>query len=66
MEKHLKKKAEIEQNIDDLKRTRLEIIDKKKTVNKKITFFELEEYQKFDPSINERQFFLDTIKIIAY
>jgi hypothetical protein len=66
MEKHLKKKAEIEQDIEDLKRKLLEIIDKKKTVNKKISFSELEEYQKFDSSLNERKFFLDTIKIIAY
>jgi hypothetical protein len=33
---------------------------------KKIPFGELDENQKFDTSINERKFFLDTIKVIAY
>jgi hypothetical protein len=39
---------------------------KKHPVGEKITFSQLDENQKFDSSLNERKFFMDTIKIIAY
>jgi len=44
----------------------LEIIQKKKNTKKKIPFGDLDDNQKFETSVNERKFFLDTIKIIAY
>jgi hypothetical protein len=43
-----------------------DIIEKKKSVDKKITFNKLDENQRFDTSLNDKKFFLDTIKIIAY
>ncbi|MDR0573666.1 MAG: hypothetical protein LBG96_06480 [Tannerella sp.] len=43
-----------------------EIIGKKSQTGKKITFGEAFENQKFLTCVNERKFFLDAIKIIAY
>lgn len=64
--KLLNKKSEIKQNIEIIEKKREDIIEKKKTVDKKISLGNLAENQKFDTSLNERKFFLDTIKIIAY
>jgi len=38
----------------------------KKDTKKKIPFNDLSDHQMFDASLNERKFFLDTIKVIAY
>jgi hypothetical protein len=66
MDKHIQKKAEIKQNIEELQQKKDDIIEKKKSVDKKITFNKLDENQRFDTSLNDKKFFLDTIKIIAY
>jgi hypothetical protein len=66
MNKHIKKKAEIQQNIEALQKKKEDIIEKKKNTSKKITFNELDVNKKFDSSLNDRKFFPDTIKIIAY
>jgi hypothetical protein len=66
MNKYLQKKAECQQKIKDLENDRLTVIEKKKSVDKKILFKELNDNQKFNTSLNERKFFLDTLKIIAY
>jgi hypothetical protein len=42
------------------------LLRKKKATDKKILFKDLNENQKLSTSVNERKFFLDTIKIIAY
>jgi hypothetical protein len=66
MNKYLQKKAEYQQKIKDLENDRVAVIGKKKSVDKKIPFKELNDNQKFNTSLNERKFFLDTLKIIAY
>lgn len=66
MEKHIKKKANIKEDIDALEKRREDTIEMKKTVGKKIFFKSAFENQQFITSVNERKFFLDTIKIIAY
>ena len=66
MDKHIKKKATIQQNIEELQKKKEDIIEKKKATEKKITFNQLDENQKFDSSLNDKKFFMDTIKIIAY
>ena len=66
MDKHIKKKAAIQQNIEELQKKKEDIIEKKKAAEKKITFNQLDENQKFDSSLNDKKFFMDTIKIIAY
>ena len=60
------KKNDMQLEIEDLEKERISIIDEKKTVDKRILFSDLDENQKFDTSLNERKFFLDTIKIVAY
>jgi hypothetical protein len=66
MEAYIQKKTDKQQQIEDLEKKRQEIIQKKKNMDRKIMFKELDENQKFDTSLNERKFFLDTIKIVAY
>jgi len=66
IERYTKKKSDMQLKIEDLEKQRASIIEKKKTVEKKILFKDLDENQKFNTSVNERKFFLDTIKIIAY
>ena len=66
MERFVKKKTDKKTEIEDLEKEKIEIIQKKKKTKKKIPFSDLDENQKFDTSVNERKFFLDTIKIIAY
>jgi hypothetical protein len=68
MNKHINKKAEIKQNIEELVQKKKEIIEKKKTTNKKITFDKLNENQKFDTSLNDKHRFscrfADPIKLL--
>ena len=66
IERYAKKKSDMQLEIEDLEMQRTAIIAKKNVTDKKILFKDLDENQKFDSSINERKFFLDTIKIIAY
>jgi hypothetical protein len=64
--KLINQKAEIKQNIEIMEKKRKDIIEKKKSVDKKIPIGNLDKNQQFDSSLNERKFFMDTIKIIAY
>jgi hypothetical protein len=66
MERFIKNKSEKKMEIDYLEKEKKEIMQKKKDTKKKIPFTQLDDNQKFDTSVNERKFFLDTIKIIAY
>ena len=66
IERYAKKKSDLQMEIEDLEKQRAAIIAQKKATDKKILFKDLDENQKFTTSINERKFFLDTIKIIAY
>ena len=66
IQRYIKKKNDIQLEIEDLEKQRTTIIEVKKKTQKKILFKDLDENQKFDTSVNERKFFLDTIKIIAY
>ena len=66
IERFTQKKSDMQLEIEDLDIKRSAIIAKKKTIEKKILFENLDENQKFNTSVNERKFFLDTIKIIAY
>ena len=66
IERYAEKKSNIQMEIEDLEKQRTTVIEKKKVTEKKIVFKELDENQKFNTSVNERKFFLDTIKIIAY
>ena len=66
IDRYAKKKSDMQLEIEDLEKQRTTIIEKKKTVERKILFKDLDENQKFNTSVNERKFFLDTIKIIAY
>jgi hypothetical protein len=66
MEKHIRKKAAIKQEIEALQEKRADIIARKKVTDKKIIFGEVYENKVLKTAINERKFFLDTIKIIAY
>jgi hypothetical protein len=66
IERYTKKKSDMQLEIEDLEKQRTTIIEKKNAIEKKILFKDLDENQKFNTSVNERKFFLDTIKIIAY
>ena len=66
IERYAKKKSDMQLEIEDLEKQRASIIEKKKTVEKKILFKDLDENQKFTTTVNERKLFPDTIKIIAY
>lgn len=66
IERYAKKKNDMQFEIEDLEKKRTGIIEEKNAVKKKILFKDLDENQKFNSSVNERKFFLDTIKIIAY
>jgi hypothetical protein len=66
MEKHIREKATIKQEIDSLQNKQAGIKAQKKAIPKKITFAEAYENKAFETSVNEQKFFLDTIKIIAY
>ena len=66
IKRYAKKKSDLQLEIEDFEKQRTAIIAKKNAVEKNILFKDLDEKQKFNTSINERKFFLDTIKIIAY
>ena len=66
MERFTKKKSDKKTEIEDLEKEKMEIIQKKKNTSQKIPFADLDDNQKFDTSVNERKFFLDIIKVIAY
>jgi hypothetical protein len=66
MERFMKKKSDKKTEIEDLEKQKTEIIQKKKNTKKHILFSDLDENQKFDSSINERKYFLDIIKVIAW
>jgi hypothetical protein len=66
IERYTRKKSDMQMEIEDLKLKRAVIIEKKKSTEKKILFKDLDDNQKFNTSVNERKFFLDAIKIIAY
>jgi hypothetical protein len=66
IQRYTKKKSDMQLEIEDLEKKRNTIIEKKNTIEKKILFKDLDENQKFSSAVNERKFFLDTIKIIAY
>ena len=66
IQRYTKKKSDLKLEIEELEIQRTKIIEKKKKTQKKILFKDLDENQKFSTSVNERKFFLDTIKIIAY
>ena len=60
------KKAAIYEEIKDLEAQIITIKDKKKDVDRKITFGSLPETEKFSNAINVRKQFMDNIKMIAY
>ena len=66
IERYIKKKSELQFEIENFEKQRMAIAEQKNGVEKKILFKDLDENQKFQTSVNERKFFLDTIKIIAY
>jgi len=66
MEQFMNKKSDKKNEIDDLEKQKEAIIQLKKNTQKKILFSDLNEDQQFDTSVNERKFFLDIIKIIAF
>jgi hypothetical protein len=66
IEKYAKKKSDMQLAIEDLEKKRTEIIEKKKQVEQKILFKDLDENLQFKTALNDRKFFLDTIKIIAF
>jgi len=66
IQRYTRKKNDIQLEIESLEKQRTTIIEKKKKTEKKILFKDLDENQKFSSSVNERKFFLDAIKIIAY
>jgi len=66
MERFTKKKTDKMMEIEYLEKEKMELIQKKKNIPKKIPFGDLDDNQKFDTSVNERKFFLDTLKVIAY
>jgi hypothetical protein len=66
IERYTKKKSDMQLEIEDLEKQRTAVIEQKNAVNRKMLFRDLDENQKFDTSVNERKFFLDAIKIIAY
>ena len=66
MERFMKKKNDKKMEIEDLEKEKMKIIQKKKNTQKNIPFGDLDANQQFDTSVNERKFFIDTLKIIAY
>jgi len=62
----IKKKTDLMEEIEQLKNEISVIKEKKILVERKITFSQLPENEKFTNAINERKHFLDTIKMIAY
>jgi len=63
---YIKKKTDLKEEIEHFEKEVAEIKEKKTSVDKKITYAQLPENEKFTNAINERKYFLDTIKMIAY
>ena len=66
MEKYLIQKEELKTEIEQREKEIEQIKEKKKSTPRKITYSELPEHEKFNNVINERKYFLDTIKLITY
>ena len=66
MEKYLLIKAELKEDIEQKEKEIEQIKAQKKDIPRKITFAELPDNKTFDNVINQRKYFLDTIKLIAY
>lgn len=66
MEKYLTQKALILEDIEQLENQIQNVKTKKSGTDRKITFSQLPDNEKFDNAINVRKHFMDTIKIIAY
>lgn len=66
MKKYLVKKATILEEIEQLNNQILIVKNQKKNIERKITFAQLPESEKFSNVINVRKNFMDTIKIISY
>lgn len=66
LEQYIKKKTGLLDEIEQFEKEISELKEKKTMVEKKITYAQLSEDDKFTNAINERKYFLDTIKMIAY
>jgi hypothetical protein len=66
LERSIAKKAEVYQMIQELEEQIIATKDKKKQIDRKITFASLPEDEKFTNAINVRKQFMDNIKMIAY
>lgn len=66
MKTFIKKKSELNEQIKYIENIIAQIKQKKTEIPRKIAYSKLPDNQKFDTIINERKFFLDTIKMIAY
>ncbi len=66
MQKYLAKKALVLEETQQLENQVLAIKTKKSEIDRKITFAQLPDNEKFSNAINVRKHFMDTIKIIAY
>ena len=66
MKKYLAKKSETLEEIEQLNNLTLAVKMKMKDTERKITFAQLPENEKFTNAINIRKNFMDTVKIIAY
>ncbi|HYH15663.1 MAG TPA: hypothetical protein VD794_10610, partial [Flavisolibacter sp.] len=66
LERSIAKKAEMHQEIKRLEAQIITTKDKKKNVDRKITFASLPPTEKFTNAINVRKHFMDNIKMIAY
>ena len=66
IEKYLLKKEDLKTEIEQREKQIEQVKEKKKLVQRKITYSELPENEKFNSVINQRKHFLDTIKLIAY
>ena len=66
IEKYLIQKEELKTEIEQREKEIEQVKEKKKSTPRKITYSELPEPEKFNNVINERKYFLDTIKLITY
>ena len=64
--KAIAKKAEVHQEIQRLEEQIVDVKDKKKNTDRKITFASLPQQEQFTNAINVRKHFMDNIKMIAY
>lgn len=66
LKKLIVKKAEIHQEINILEMQASVLKDKKKNIDRKITYSSLPKSEQFSNAINDRKHFMDNIKMIAY